>query len=203
MTIVYEVGNGLYVNITNRCTNKCGFCVRNVADGFYGELWLEREPTVDEVVEAVCASEPTRYSELVFCGYGEPTVRFYDMILIASRLKGLYPGLRIRLNTNGHADLIFGKDVTPLLRGVIDEVSVSLNAVGAAEYVRLCAPCFGDAAYEGMLEFARRAKERGCDVAFSVVAGSIPDEDIEKCREIAANCGVKLKVRDMIRTSGE
>lgn len=201
MTVVYEVGDGLYVNLTNRCTNKCSFCVRNVADGVYGELWLEREPTVDEVVSAVIGSDPARYSEVVFCGYGEPTVRFYDMILIASRIKEFYPNTKIRLNTNGHANLILGKDVTPLMRGVIDEVSVSLNAVGAEEYVSLCAPAFGTAAYEGMLEFARLAKERGCDVAFSVVKESIPDADIEKCREIAASCGVKLKVRDMIRTS--
>lgn len=200
MTITYRVGDSLYVNLTNRCTNNCSFCVRSVADGYYGELWLDHEPTVDEVVEAIIESDPTGYSEIVFCGYGEPTVRFYDMILIASRVKDLYPETKIRVNTNGHANLILGKDVTPLMRDVIDTVSISLNTASAEEYVKICAPRFGLEAYSGMLEFARLAKAHGCDVVFSVVKESISDEDIEKCREIAADCGVKLKVRDMIRS---
>lgn len=200
MTITYRVGDSLYVNITNRCTNNCSFCVRSVADGYYGELWLEREPTVEEVVDAIMKSDPAGYSEIVFCGYGEPTVRFYEMVLIASKVKEAYPETKIRLNTNGQANLILDKDVTPLMRGVIDTVSISLNTASAEEYVKICAPRFGYEAYSGMLEFARLAKQRGCDVIFSVVKESISDEDIEKCREIAANCGVKLKVRDMIRS---
>lgn len=198
MIITYEVGDGLYVNPTNRCTNSCSFCVRIVADGFYGGLWLEREPTVDEMVEEIIARDPSKYSEIVFCGYGEPTVRFYDIIEVALKVKESFPNVKIRINTNGHANLIFGKDVTPLLRGAIDTVSISLNTASAEQYVKVCSPCFGEAAYEGLLDFGKRAAERGCDVVFSVVRGSISDDEIEKCREIAASCGCSLKVREMI-----
>ncbi|MBR2460687.1 MAG: TatD family nuclease-associated radical SAM protein [Clostridia bacterium] len=199
MVIAYEVGNGLYVNITNRCTNSCSFCVRSVADGTYGELWLEREPTVDEIVDSVVRADPTRYSEMVFCGYGEPTVRFYDVIEASIRIKQSYPDVKIRINTNGHANLIYGKDVTPLMRGVIDTVSISLNTANARDYVKVCAPEFGLEAYEGLLDFASKAKEHVPAVLFSVVRESIPDEDIEICRGIAERCGVVLKVRDMIK----
>lgn len=199
MVIAYEVGNGLYVNITNRCTNACAFCVRSVADGTYGELWLEREPTVDEITEAVIEADPAKYGEIVFCGYGEPTVRFYDVILVASRLKQKYPIVKIRINTNGHANLIHGKDVTPLMKGVIDSVSISLNTADAESYVKVCAPEFGTAAYDGLLDFAVKAKNYVPEVAFSVVRESIPDEEIELCRAIADRCGVALKVREMIK----
>ena len=199
MVITYEVGDGLYVNVTNRCTNACAFCVRSVADGTYGELWLDREPTVDEIVESITNADPTKYFEIVFCGYGEPTLRFYDIILVSTRVKAIYPDVKIRINTNGHANLIHGKDVTPLMRGVIDSVSISLNTANAEDYVKVCAPDFGLAAYEGLLDFAAKAKNYVPDVMFSVVRTSIPDEDIEVCRQIAERCGVKLKVREMIK----
>ena len=199
MVITYEVGDGLYVNVTNRCTNSCSFCVRSVADGTYGELWLEREPTVEEIVDSITNADPTKYSEIVFCGYGEPTVRFYDIILVANRIKRQFPDVKIRINTNGHANLIYGKDVTPLMRDVIDSVSISLNTASAEDYVKVCAPEFGLSAYEGLLDFAAKAKNYVPFVCFSVVRESIPDEDIERCREIAERCGVTLKVREMIK----
>ena len=199
MVITYEVGDGLYVNVTNRCTNSCSFCVRSVADGTYGELWLEREPTVEEIVESITNADPTKYSEIVFCGYGEPTVRFYDIILVANRIKRQFPEVKIRINTNGHANLIYNKDVTPLMYKVIDSVSISLNTPNAEDYVKICAPEFGLRAYNGLLEFAVRAKEYVPSVCFSVVRESIPDEDIQRCREIAERCGVSLKVREMIK----
>ena len=203
MVITYEVGDGLYVNVTNRCTNSCSFCVRSVADGTYGELWLDREPTVEEIVDSITNADPTKYSEIVFCGYGEPTVRFYDIILVANRIKRQFPDVKIRINTNGHANLIYGKDVTPLMRDVIDSVSISLNTASAEDYVKVCAPEFGLSAYEGLLDFAAKAKNYVPFVCFSVVRESIPDEDIERCREIAERCGVTLKVREMIKNSEE
>ena len=203
MVITYEVGDGLYVNVTNRCTNSCSFCVRSVADGTYGELWLDREPTVEEIVDSITNADPTKYSEIVFCGYGEPTVRFYDIILVANRIKRQFPDVKIRINTNGHANLIYGKDVTPLMRDVIDSVSISLNTASAEDYVKVCAPEFGLSAYEGLLDFAAKAKNYVPFVCFSVVRESIPDEDIERCREIAERCGVALKVREMIKNSEE
>ena len=82
MTITYEVGNGLYVNVTNRCTNACEFCVRQTADGTYGELWLEKEPTKQEILDDILARDLSAYNELVFCGYGEPTVRLHDILWV-------------------------------------------------------------------------------------------------------------------------
>ena len=199
MVITYEVGDGLYVNVTNRCTNACSFCVRAVADGTYGELWLDREPTVDEIVDSIITADPTKYSEIVFCGYGEPTLRFYDIILVSSRVKEKYPKVKIRINTNGHGNLIHGKDVTPLMRGIIDSVSISLNTANAEDYVKVCNPDFGLDSYEGLLDFAVKTKNYVPFVCFSVVRESIPDEDIEVCRQIAERCGVPLKVREMIK----
>ena len=199
MVITYEVGDGLYVNVTNRCTNACEFCVRAVADGTYGELWLDREPTVDEIVDSIMSADPTKYSEIVFCGYGEPTLRFYDIILVSSRVKEKYPKVKIRINTNGHGNLIHGKDITPLMRGVIDSVSISLNTANAEDYVKVCHPDFGLDSYEGLLDFAVKTKNYVPSVCFSVVRESIPDEDIEICRQIAERCGVPLKVREMIK----
>lgn len=197
MTITYEVGSGLYVNVTNRCTNSCDFCVRSVADGTYGELWLDREPTVDEIASDIFARDLTLYSEIVFCGYGEPTLRLYDVLEVAKRVKEK-SDIKIRINTNGHASLIFGKDVSPLFRDVIDCVSISLNAARAEDYNRICHPDFENA-YDGLLDFASRVKAYVPEVLLSIVDTTIPKEDVEKCKAIAERCGVKLKIREFIK----
>jgi TatD family-associated radical SAM protein len=197
MVITYEVGNGLYVNVTNRCSNACDFCVRQTADGYYGELWLEREPSVNEITEDILNRELSRYSEIVFCGYGEPTVRLDDVLEVAKNVKKS-SAVPIRINTNGHACLIHGYDVTPRFSGLIDAVSVSLNTANALDYDKVCHSEFGQAAYAGLLDFTERIKKYVPEVALSVVRGSIPDEDIEKCRAIADSLGVKLKVREFI-----
>ena len=196
MTITYEVGTGLYVNVTNRCTNSCEFCVRSVADGTYGELWLTREPTTEEIIEDIFKRDLTLYSELVFCGYGEPTVRLYDILDVARAVKEK-SGIKIRINTNGHASLIYGKDVTPLFAGVIDSVSVSLNAAKADDYNKICHPEFENA-FDGLLDFTSKVKAFVPEVMLSIVDGTISSENVEKCKEIAIRCGVTLKIREYI-----
>ncbi len=196
MTITYELGNGLYVNVTNRCTNSCEFCVRSVADGTYGELWLTREPTNEEILADIFKRDLNLYSELVFCGYGEPTVRLYDILEIARAVKEKH-GIKIRINTNGHASLIYGKDVSPLFKGAIDCVSVSLNAATSEDYNKICHPCFPDA-FDGLLDFTAKVKEYVPEVMLSIVDGTIPKDDVEKCKEIASRCGVTLKIREYI-----
>ena len=121
MTIAYTYGNGLYVNLTNRCTNSCDFCVRQQGAGIYGSdsLWLEREPTRKEALDAILAMHPEHFDELVFCGYGEPTCRLDDLLWIAKEIKKRFT-LPIRVNTNGHASLIYGKDTGPMFRGAVD-----------------------------------------------------------------------------------
>lgn len=200
MTITYEYHNSLYVNITNRCSNACSFCVRTKKDNVNGkdDLWLDREPTVDEIKSDFEKRDLNKYDQVVFCGYGEPTERFDDLIEVAKWLKSKKPDLPIRINTNGQANLICGRDVTPELKGVIDVVSISLNAPNAKEYQEICRSRYGEDAFGALQEFAALAKDYAGRVVFTVVDKTMPNEDIEKCRQIAENCGVEFRVRTYI-----
>lgn len=200
MTVTYEVDTGLYINVTNRCTNRCEFCIRNNADGAYGSdsLWLEREPTVDEVLRDVFARDLSKYSEIVFCGYGEPTVRLHDIREIALGIKKRYPSIKIRVNTNGHSDLIFGTDTAPLYKDVFDVVSISLNTPDAAKYVEMCHPVYHETAFNALLAFAKNVNNYVQNTLLSVVRQTLSADELEKCREIADSLGVTLKVRDYI-----
>lgn len=195
MTITYELENSLYINITNRCTNCCDFCVRNNLDGICDDinLWLEREPSIVEIMEDIQKRDISNYREFVFCGYGEPMVRTFDIIEVCKKLKNSY-SIPIRINTNGHANLICGKDVTPLLKGLVDAVSISLNAKNAQMYEEICRPEFGEQAFDALLDFATKCKKVVPSVALSVV-DVMSKEDIEACRAIAQLIGVDFKIR--------
>lgn len=199
MTVTYIFEKNLYVNITNRCSNCCDFCVRTNNDGYYSDstLWLEREPTVDEVIEDITSHDLSQFDELVFCGYGEPTYRLFDMIKICEKIKA-FSNIKIRVNTNGQASLICGYDVTEYFGGHFDVVSVSLNTATPSGYQQLCHSNYGESAYDAILEFAAKVRHYVPEVYLSVVKGTIPDEDIDVCRQIAESCGVKLKVRDLV-----
>jgi Pyruvate-formate lyase-activating enzyme len=201
MTVAYEVGNALYLNITNRCTNNCSFCVRYKPQGAgvlsEMNLWLEREPSVDEVIKDIQKRAISKYKELVFCGYGEPMVRTDDIIEICRNLKEKY-SIPIRINTNGQANLIYGRDIAPRLEGLIDSVSISLNAKNKENYQSVCQSIFGDAAFDAVLDFAARCKKYVPKVTLSVV-DFIPGEDIQICREIAQNIGVEFRVRQFAK----
>ena len=200
MTVTYEVGDGLYVNITNRCTNRCEFCIRNNGDGAYGSdsLWLEREPTVDEIVESILGHDVMKYSEIVFCGYGEPTVRLLDMCEASKRIKAVYPNVKIRLNTNGHATLINGTDAAKMMSGVIDAVSISLNTPSAERYEAICHPVYKEKAFPALVDFAKNVKNYVQKTLFSVVRETLTDEELAECYKIADSVGVVLRVRDYI-----
>lgn len=196
--VFYEYGGGLYANITNKCPDRCEFCIRYMVDSLGGadSLWLKREPTMEEILELLDQWDLNKFEELVFCGYGEPTERLPELIETAEYARSKAPGLKIRLNTNGLSDLINGRDTLPELSSVLDRISISLNAKGSEEYLALCHPRFGIGAFEAMLDFTRRAKECIPDVTMSVVSGSIPYQDIEPCRRIAEEeIGVKFRVR--------
>lgn len=200
MTITYELGSSLYVNITNRCSNACTFCVRNKHDTVNGKdnLWLDREPTIDEIKTDFKRRDLSEYDAVVFCGYGEPMMRADVVIEIAKWLKKKHPDIKIRINTNGQANMIYKKDITPQLEGIIDCVSISLNAENAEKYQKLCKSEFGEEAYTGLLEFARLAKRHVPEVVLSVVDIMKPEE-IEQCRKIAEDCGVTFRVREFIK----
>jgi len=200
MCITYEVEGALYVNVTNRCSNRCDFCIRQNGDGAYGSesLWLEREPTVAEILASIFSRNLGSYSELVFCGYGEPTFRLPDITEVAKRVKSEYPALKIRVNTNGNSDLILGFDTAPMYKGAFDKVSISLNSPTAKGYNQICHSLYGENAFYSMLSFAKRVKLFVPEVAFSVVDEFISEEEIEACRALAKECGISLRVRKYI-----
>ena len=200
MCITYEVDRGLYVNMTNRCSNRCTFCIRNNGDGAYGSdsLWLEHEPTVKEVLDSIFSRDLERYSEIVFCGYGEPTYRLEDICAIAREIKVKYPKMQTRVNTNGHSDLIFGRDTAPDFAGAFDVVSISLNTPSPEKYVEICHPTFGERAHWALIDFARRTRAYVPKVMFSVVRETLTEAELAACEKIAEEAGVSLKVRTYI-----
>ncbi len=198
-TFAYRVNDSIYLNITNRCTNDCVFCLRNNSSTAYGSdpLWLKREPSPNEVLDAVKSIYFPECECFVFCGYGEPTCKFDVLIETAKLLKENY-NLPIRLNTNGQSELINSPESTKLLFGLIDKVSISLNSANAEEYDKLCKPVFGVTAYEALLKFGANCVGNIPDVIFSVVEQTLSNKDIEKCREKVDKIGAKLRVRKFI-----
>ncbi len=200
MCIAYEVGDGLYINITNRCSNRCSFCIRNNGDGAYGSdsLWLEREPSVEEILKAVFEKDLSSYSELVFCGYGEPSYRLSDAVAVAKVIKEKYPDVKIRINTNGQSDLILASDTAPLYAEAFDSVSISLNTSNAEKYDKMCRPVYKLEAFEAILKFAENVKKYVQNVAFSVVREFLKEEELAECFNISEKLGIPLRVRTYI-----
>ena len=196
MTITYPVHNGIYVNMTNRCPCACTFCLRKQSDHVYGSdsLWLEREPTVEEVCESIDKWDLSKYSEIVFCGYGEPTMRLDDLLKVAAYIKSK-SNIPLRINTNGLGDLIAGEKVAHKLEGLIDTVSVSLNATNKEDYFKLVRPKFGIDSYDAMLSFTKDCTKYVPNVIMTVVDEVTSKEEQEKSREICESIGSKLRVR--------
>ncbi len=198
LNIVYQVKSAIYVNLTNRCPCACRFCLRQNAPGVYGSdsLWLEREPTVQEVIGALEKWELDSYPEVVFCGYGEPTERLDDLLEIGKWLKANHPALPVRVNTNGLADLIAGHSTAASFAGIVDRLSISLNSADAKEYLDLCRPKFGEAAYPAMLKFAQEAAKYVPDVMMTIVGE--PVTSLEKqaaCQTLCNRLGLHLRIR--------
>ena len=198
MTITYQVRNSIYVNLTNRCPCACTFCLRSNGPGVYGSdsLWLEREPTVEEVTDDLDRWDYARFREVVFCGYGEPTERLDALLAVADRLKRRDAALRVRVNTNGLSDLVNGKPTAGLFAGKVDCLSISLNTDDPAEYLAVCRPRFGEAAYPAMLKFAKEAASVVPEVVMTVVGEPVTDAaKQERCRALAEGLGARQRVR--------
>jgi len=188
--IAYEIRDSLYLNITNRCTNRCDFCVRNQTAFVKGHnLKLDKEPSEGEIIRS--AGDPKRYREIVFCGYGEPTARLDVMKAVAKWAKG--QGSRVRLVTNGHGDLINGRPIAKELAGLVDRVSVSLNAEDEAKYNRICKPEFGPGSYKRVISFMKDCVANGIEV--EVTCLDLKDVDVEKCEAIAKSLGARFRLR--------
>jgi len=189
--IAYPIRNSLYLNLTNRCSNRCTFCAKNKSFIVKGhDLQLEREPDAQELIAAV--GDPQKYQEIVFCGFGEPLLRLDTVKIVAAELKKR--GARIRIDTDGQANLVYGRNILPELKGLVDAISISLNAESAEKYHRLCRSPFGEEGYRGILEFIRQAKKVIPEVIATVI--DMPGVDVPACRRIVEEeLGVKFKVR--------
>lgn len=196
MTILYKVHNNLYVNLTNRCTCSCTFCLRNEKEtvGESSTLWLEHEPSVEEVKKEFEKFNMDEYNEVVFCGFGEPTERIDDLIEIAKFVKEKYHK-KIRINTNGQGSLSNGKDIAPMMKGVVDIVSVSLNTPNEKRYNEIVRSRFGAQAYQAMLSFVKEVRQYVPEVVLSTVSTTITKEEEEECRKICEDLGVTYRIR--------
>ena len=199
---VYEFGDSIYINLTNECSNSCDFCIRNFKEGVGGsELWLEHEPSAEEVERALEKYDLSKYRAAVFCGFGEPTCAFDRMLEVAGWLKAR--GVHTRVNTNGQANLINGiTDAAARMAPVIDSVSVSLNASTAEKYQESCHSRFGEEGYTAMLDFVRDCVREGIDTTVSVV-DLIGGKEVEACGKVAESLGAKYRVRPAIEENDE
>ncbi len=188
--IAYQIRDSLYLNITNRCTNRCGFCIRFHTSYVKGHnLRLEREPSVEELINAI--GEPKAYKEVVFCGLGEPLLRL-EVVKDVSRWIKERGGM-VRINTNGHGNLIHGRNILPELQGIVDSISVSLDAEDEIKYEEVCKPVFKDA-FQAVISFIKEAKKYIPHVKITVVR--IPEVNINKCKALVEELGVELRIRE-------
>lgn len=195
MTIFYPIGDSLYVNLTNKCPCRCVFCVREEHEtvGNNNSLWLDYDPSMEEIKADLERFNLDEYKEIVFCGFGEPMMRMDDLIETAKYIKSK-ADIKTRINTNGLGDLIHEKNTAECIKDCIDSVSISLNAPDKESYCRVTRPKFGEQSFEAMLKFAEECRDCGINIAFSVV-DEITPEEIEKSKELAESLGVKLRVR--------
>lgn len=192
-TIVYDIDDKTYINLTNECSNNCTFCLRRNHDGIENYyLWLTKKPTAKEVVSEL---EKRKVEKAVFCGFGEPLYALDVLLEVAKYLKKI--GASVRVNTNGQAKLIAGDGVAKKMKGLVDVVSVSLNASTAEKYQNLCHSIFGEQGFYSLLDFAKELKEEGIKVVFSVV-DTIGADEIEACRKVAESVGAEFRVRTYI-----
>lgn len=200
-TYLYTLDGNLYVNLTNKCSNGCDFCVRNERTSYYGNyLWLRHgDPTAEKVISAANGmGDLTRFKEVVFCGFGEPTYKVAEMVALCDYFHE--KGLKTRLNTNGQGNLINKRDIIPDLKGKIDFVNVSLNASCVEKYQPICRSQFGEAGFAGLIEFAKLCRKNGVPCRFSIV-DCIGEEEVEACKRLAQSVNIPLYIRDYITDS--
>ena len=199
MTITYVYEGKLYVNLTNRCPNACDFCLRTHGDGVgdADSLWLSREPSREEILGDILRRDLTLYPQLVFCGYGEPTCRLEDMLWLCAKIRAV-SGISIRVNTNGLSDLINGRSTAREFDGLVDVVSISLNAPTSERYDEICHSQFGLQALPAILRFTRAVSFFVPQVVMSVVDQDLSELEIKECERLCLSAGAKFRVRHYI-----
>ena len=198
--LVYILDNKIYINLTNMCTNNCKFCIRQQKDDVVGtNMWLETENyhPADVIIQLENYSDKIE-NGVTFCGYGEPTMKLENLKTVAKYLKEYYPDVNIKVNTNGHGNLINKKDILPELKGLVDEFSISLNAQNEELCNELSQPKV-DNAYQAMLDFAKEASDLGFKTTLSVVSKfENYDIDLEYCNKIAHSLNAEFRNREFI-----
>ncbi|MCB2308323.1 TIGR04100 family radical SAM protein [Clostridium estertheticum] len=185
----------IYVNLTNNCPCSCTFCLRDTKEmAKSNSLWLDKEPTAQQVIEEFEKYDLTQFNEIIFCGFGEPLTRLDDLLDVAKYLKNRSSNNPIRINTNGLADLINKKETATFFKELINTVSISLNASNAKEYLRLTRSKFGIESYDAMLKFAISCKKYVPNVVMTVV-DCIGQEEIDACKVVCDDIGIPLRVR--------
>lgn len=202
MTIFYEFDGKLYANITNKCPCACTFCIRKNSDsvGNNDSLWLEHEPSLEEITAAFDSFDKTGLDELVFCGYGEPMMRA-DILLKTAEYVKANSDMKIRINTNGLVGLMDPLFDISTLKYKIDKVSISLNASNPDKYFQITNPKYGLPSYNSMLNFALRIQEYVPDVSFTIVDCGLDEEEKELCRERARDVGIPLRIRHHVKNN--
>ena len=197
MTSFYEVHGGLYVNLTNRCPCSCTFCLRQTRDHMEnsGPLWLEHEPTAEEIDAALAEFDLNKYKEVVFCGFGEPTERLDALLETAKKIRAKKADVKIRINTSGLGHLIHQKSIAPQLEGIIDCVSISLNTPNPERYLELTRSRFGIGSFDAMLKFAEECTKYVPEVVLTTVATTLTEDEEKQCADICARIGVRYRIR--------
>ena len=204
-TLVYSINSEqnpetVYINLTNACTNDCEFCLRGQRTDVCGhEMWHDNNYELSDVISQF-KEHSANVKEVVFCGYGEPFLKKDMMKDFCTYLRKNYPQVKIRVNTNGHANAIYGVDVTEEFKGLIDSVSISLNASTSKEYDEICHPTF-EGAYDAVKEFALACKKQGMETSMSVVTNfdDTHEIDVDECKNIAQSLGAKFRNREFIK----
>lgn len=202
MTIFYRFDGKMYINITNGCLCDCVFCIRKNGDSIEDNdsLWLEHEPSFEEIRAAFSEFDRTGMTEAVFCGYGEPTMRV-DMLIKTAEYIRQNSDMSIRVNTNGLVRLVHRDFDISRFKGVVDSFSISLNAPDAKRYNEVTRPRFGETAFEEMLSFSREVKATGIKTSFTVVDVITPEE-IAECEKLAKSMEIPLRVRRYVTDNG-
>lgn len=199
--LVYLLDGKIYINLTNKCTNKCRFCIRNLKDDVCGaNLWLDDDSvSAQEVIKQLKLIKHGE-TDIVFCGYGEPTLKLEVLKEVAKFIKENYDGVKVRLNTNGHANFVYKRNILPELKGLVDDISVSLNASTEELYKELTQPSLTcENALAQVQDFIKKSVEAGFPTTASVVSGyKHYDVDVAACEKIATTLGAKFRVREWL-----
>lgn len=194
---VYTLDGKIYINLTNLCTNDCVFCIRAIKDDVVGaNLFLDTEVLdINEVKKQLDGFGPDKYSEIIFCGYGEPILKLDALKEIAAYIKEKYPHIKTRINTNGHGNLIYKRNIVPELKGIIDSVSISFNGEDKAVYDAISLPKIENA-YEGMKDFIQECVQQGIETTATIVTGYKNYKvNLEDCKSQIEALGAKFRER--------